>query len=366
MLESAKRILEKINNSGYKAYLVGGFVRNYLLGIESSDVDITTNATPKELQKIFIDSCLPSTDYGAVIVNYHGIRFEITTFRREISYVNNRKPMKIEYIDSLEEDLKRRDFTINTICMDKDGNIIDLLNGKTDLDSKLIKTVGEASKRFEEDCLRILRAIRFAATLSFSLDKDIKEAIVLKKGLLKNLSYNRKKEELDKIFSSTNIKEGINLLLKYELDKELELNKLSEIKNTDSLITIWSILDVEEIYPFTNTEKELIKNIKEALNLDNYDKYVLYKYGLYVNQQAGNIKGLDKKKITKLYNSLPIKSKKDLDITSEDIIKIMGKEPGEYIKTIYKDLEKQVISSRLKNKKKVLIKYINNNKEKYY
>ena len=365
MLESAKKILRKINDNGYKAYLVGGFVRNYLLGIESSDIDITTNATPKELQSIFTDACLPSTDYGAVIVNYHAIRFEITTFRKEITYLNNRKPMEIKYIDNLEEDLKRRDFTINTICMDKDGKIIDLLDGKSDLDKKLIKTVGNASERFEEDCLRILRAIRFAATLDFSLDEDIKEAIVTKKHLLKKLSYNRKKEELDKIFSSKKAREGISLLLEYKLDNELELKKLKDIKNTDSLISIWSVLDVEDIYPFTNTEKDLIKNIKEVFDLDNYDKLVLYKYGLYVNQLAGNIKGLDKKKITKIYNSLPIKSKKDLDISSEDIIKIIGKEPGEYIKTVYTDLEKKILLSKLKNKKKVLIKYIINNKDKY-
>ena len=283
MLENAKKVLQIINEKGYKAYIVGGFVRDYLLGIESNDIDITTNATPKELQEIFDNSCMPSTDYGAVIINNHGIRYEITTFRKEISYTKNRKPEKIEYIDDLYKDLTRRDFTINTICIDKNGEIIDFLKGRDDLNKRLIKTVGNAKERFEEDSLRILRAIRFASSLDFILDKEIEEAIREEKYLLKNLSYNRKKEELDKMFSSPNAKKSIELLLKFGLDKELELERLKDVINSESLICVWSILNVTDIYPFNNTEKEMISNINEALKLDNYDALTLYKYGLYLS-----------------------------------------------------------------------------------
>ena len=365
MLENAKKVLQIINEKGYKAYIVGGFVRDYLLGIESNDIDITTNATPKELQEIFDNSCMPSTDYGAVIINNHGTRYEITTFRKEISYTKNRKPEKIEYIDDLYKDLTRRDFTINTICIDKNGEIIDFLKGRDDLNKRLIKTVGNAKERFEEDSLRILRASRFASSLDFILDKEVEEAIREEKYLLKNLSYNRKKEELDKMFSSPNAKKSIELLLKFGLDKELELERLKDVRNPESLICVWSILNVTDIYPFNNTEKEMIYNINEALKLDNYDALTLYKYGLYVNQEAGAIKGLNKKKITKLYNKLKIHSKKDLDITSDEIIKIINKPPGEYIKLVYKDLEREVLYNRLKNNNKHLKKYIEKNINKY-
>lgn len=360
MLENAKKVLNIITTNGFKAYIVGGFVRDYLLGIESNDIDITTNATPKELQKIFDNACIPSTDYGAVTLMNNGTRYEITTFRREINYIDNRKPIEIEYIDDLYQDLLRRDFTVNTICMDKDGEIIDFLNGRDDLEKKVIRTVGNAKEKFEQDSLRILRAIRFATNLGFSLEKEVESAIITEKHYLSNLSYNRKKEELDKIFSNKNVKKGIDMLLKFNLDKELELVKLKEVVNTDSLIGVWSILNVVNTYPFNNNEKDIIRDVNIVLNLNNLDPTVLYKYGLYVNQVAGTIKGIDKKKVTEAYTSMIIHSRKELDINSEEIMSLLNKDPGEYLKDIYNDIEKEVLYKRLKNDKKDLIEYIKN------
>ena len=139
MLEVALKLIEEITLNGFKAYIVGGFVRDYILGIPSNDIDITTSATPKEIKEIFADSCLPNEDYGSVTVIKKGIRFEITTFRKEMEYVDNRRPSEIKYIDDLYQDLLRRDFTINTICMNSAGEIIDYLGGQSDIDNKIIK-----------------------------------------------------------------------------------------------------------------------------------------------------------------------------------------------------------------------------------
>lgn len=358
MLEEACKVLKEITKNGYKAYIVGGFVRDFLLGIESNDIDITTNATPKQLQEIFKDALLPNTDYGSIILMRKKIRYEITTFRKEIKYVNNRKPVEIEYIDDLVEDLKRRDFTVNSICMDENKEILDFLNGQDDLGKKMIRTIGDAKKKLEEDSLRILRAIRFATNLDFSLSDEIKEAILLSKHLLKDLSYNRKKEELDKIFASKNVHKGISLLLEFGLDKELELERLKDIKNTDSLISVWSILNVVDIYPFTSSEKDLINNINKVLNEDNLDPMILYRYGLYVNSIAGTIKNMDRKEITKLYNNLSIHAKSDIAITSNQIMELLGKGPGEYLKEIYSDLEIEILYNRLVNEEKEILEYI--------
>lgn len=298
MLDDAIKVLHEITEHGYTAYIIGGFVRDYLLNIESNDVDITTNATPKELQEIFLDEVIKTTDYGSITVMKKNIRYEITTFRKEIKYIDHRKPIEIEYVDDLYTDLKRRDFTINSICMDENKEIFDFLNGKKDIERRIINTIGNAKEKFEEDSLRILRAIRFATILNFDLSDEVKNAINETKYLLKDLSYNRKKEELDKIFASSYVHNGINLLLEFGLDKELELEKLKDIKNTDSLISVWSILNVVDIYPFNNTEKELIKNINEVMPLNNLDQMTLYKYGLYVNSVAGAIKEIDKKEKT--------------------------------------------------------------------
>src|SRR5699024_1827137 len=111
MLESALKLLKELTSHDYKAYIVGGFVRDYLLGRESQDIDVCTNATPKEIKEVFEDSFLPTEDYGSVVVNKYGVRFEITTFRKEFSYQDHRKPVEIQYIDDLYQDLLRRDFT---------------------------------------------------------------------------------------------------------------------------------------------------------------------------------------------------------------------------------------------------------------
>ena len=357
MLDIALKLLDEITSYGFQAYIVGGFVRDYILGIESNDIDINTNATPKEIKNIF-DSCLPNEDYGSVTVIKKGVRFEITTFRKEMSYLDNRRPSQIEYIDDLYQDLLRRDFTINTLCMNKDGEIIDFLGGRSEIDSRVVKTVGDAKTRFEEDSLRILRAVRFATLLDFELDKETRDAIIDTRELLKNLSYYRKKEELDKIFGSSNADKGISLLLDLGLDKYLELDNLDKVTCTSSLIGVWSILNVVDKYPFNNNERELIKNINEAFLLNNLDPMALYKYGLYVNSVAGEIKGLDIKNITESYNNLIIQSRRDLDITSDDIMKGLNKGPGSYLKDIYSDIEREVLYRRVKNEKDAIMTYI--------
>ena len=226
LLKNALKLLKEIDAKGFVSYIVSGYVRDYLLGIESSDIDICTNATPKDIKEIFKDKCLPSEDYGSVTVVIKNTSYEITTFRQDIGYSDNRHPNVVKYIDSLDEDLLRRDFTINTICMDKDGYIIDNLGGRKDLESRIIKTVGNSVDKFTEDSLRILRAIRFATILDFNLDEEVKDAIIKTRDLLSNLSYNRKKEELDKIFTSPNFRKGIQLLLDLGLDKTLDIPNL--------------------------------------------------------------------------------------------------------------------------------------------
>lgn len=363
MKDIALKLINKITSAGFEAYIVGGFVRDYILGIESNDVDVNTNATPKDLMAIFKDSISPPEDYGSVTVIYNNIRFEITTFRKETGYLDNRRPEKIEYINDLYEDIVRRDFTINSLCMDKDGNIIDLLNGREDIDKRLVKAIGNPIDRFREDSLRILRAVRFSITLDFELDKDLVKAIKKCKNLLKNLSYYRKKDELDKIFTSKNSLKGIELLKELGLDKVLELKNLDKVKRTNSLIGVWAVLNVTDKYPFTNNEKALIKDINTVLEHNNLDPMMLYKYGLYVNSVAGEMKDLDIKKIAESYENLIIKNRKEIDITSNEIIEVTNKKPGPFINEIYKSLEREILYRRLNNNKEDIIKYIKDNWE---
>ena len=363
MNETALKVLKKINSNGYQAYLVGGYPRDLYIGRDSMDFDICTSATPKELKDIFGNTMLPSEQYGSVTLMVHNIRFEITTFRKDIKYLNNRKPIEIEYVDNLLDDLKRRDFTMNTMCIDSNGNLIDLLGGKEDINDKIIRTVGNANMRIYEDCLRILRAIRFATTLNFELDEDLKEAIKRHKDLLRSLSYFRKKEELDKIFSSTNSSYGIRLIKELGLDEPLELSNLDKLIPTTYLIGIWAQLDVLDKYSFNNTEKESIQAISELMDKDILNYNNLYKYGLYISTIVSEIRGIDKKLINEMYNNLYIHNKTEIKIEAKEICELLNKRPGKFLKEIFEDLEYKIVNKLLENDKEKIKQYI---LENYY
>ena len=360
MNDKIKEILEIITNKGFKAYVVGGYVRDYLRKIKTNDIDICTNARVKDLMEIFKDYKVTPLEYGNILLETKDYLYEITTFRKDIDYINNRKPI-IEYVDTLEEDITRRDFTVNSICMDKDGKIIDLLNGKKDLNKKIIRTIGDPYFKIKQDSLRILRAIRFASCLNFKIEDNLKKAIKENKDLLKDLSYERKKEELTKIFTSDNKAYGIKLLKELDLLEVLELTNIDNVLRTKDLIGMWSTITINDNYPFTKKEKDLINNINKLLKEDLNDIFVLYKTGLYEINVVCDLRKLSKKKYSNKYEKLVIKAKNEINITTEDICNLLNKEPGCFLKDIYNDLEKNILLKNIKNNKEEIEKYILNN-----
>lgn len=350
-------VLNIFNEHGYLAYIVGGYVRDMLLDKKSFDIDICASATPREIMELFDIEKLSEINYGSVKIIYKNIKFDVTTFRRDIKYEDNRKPIKIKYIKDLKKDLLRRDFTINTFCIDKDGNVLDELNIREDLIDRKIKTVGNPRYKIKEDSLRILRAVRFATILDFTIDDKTKTYIKKYACLLKKLSYQRKKDELNKIFTSPNKERGRELLKNLKLLKYLELEKLDHITMCDDLLGIWAQLDVQDIYPFTKHEKAQMAKIKELMNKELND-YNLYNYGPYLCTIVGQIKKVNTSKLMENYDKLPIKSSSEIKITPLEISEIVDKPAGIYIKEIINDLEKQIISGKLPNNKKNLTNYI--------
>jgi len=360
MYKSALEILNKIEDYNYEAYIVGGFVRDYCTNKKSLDVDICTNATPKELSSIFEGAIIPTETYGAVTLIYKNVRYEITTYRKEVRYDDYRRPVEIKYVDNLLEDLKRRDFTVNTLCMNKNGEIIDLLDSKADLDNKIIRTVGNPQLRLKEDVLRILRAVRFATSLDFKICDDVKKAIIDNGQLLKKLSYNRKKEELTKIFTSPNAAYGISLLKELNLDIHLELSNLSTLKVVDDILGVWAQLDVLNIYPFSNVEKDTIIKVKEAMEQSEIDNYGLYKYELYVMSIVASIKDIDKKSLNKMYDELPIKSRSEIKLDVKLLCRELNLTPSHWLQATYDLLERKVLDGTLLNNQKDVHKYVAN------
>ena len=357
MFESAIEVLKLIEKKGFKAYIVGGYVRDIYLSKSSTDIDICTSAKPKDLVKIFKKNIIIDENYGAVKLEYKNSCFDITTFRKDIKYKDNRRPSEIEYIDSLEEDLKRRDFVINTMCMDSKGNIIDIYNAKKDISSKIIRTIGDSNKNISEDSLRILRAIRFACNLNFSLDKDLEKAIKKNLKSLNNLSFHRKKEEMNKIFRSSNYQYGIKLLTKLKIDKYIELSKLNKIKKTSDVLGMWAQIDYSNNYPFSKLEKETIKSIREILLYGKIDNYVLYKYGNCITLTAGEILGIDKKDILDNYDKLCIYSRDDIKVNIIELSNALNIPLNKSTKDLYTDIENRIINNELKNDREEIINY---------
>ena len=204
-------------------------------------------------------------------------------------------------------------------------------------------------------------SIRFASNLEFRIDDKTKHYLRKYGYLLRKLSVNRKKSELDKLFASVNKNVGRDLLISLKLDKYLDLNNLNSIVMCDNIIGIWSQLNVDDIYPFTKLEREQMKKIRLMLE-EGINSYTIYKYGLYISTIVGDILDFDLKDINKIYHSLAIYSRTDIKIKPLDIANILSKEPGSYIKDIISDLEENIVNNRLNNDYDDIKNYI---KEKY-
>ena len=355
MYESAIKILNILENNGYKAYIVGGYVRDKILGIESNDIDIITNAKPDELNKIFNKKC--SNNYGCIILPYNGYEFEITTFRKEFYKDNDRRPYKIEYINDLKEDLIRRDFTINSICIDKNEDYIDLLNGINDINNKVIRVISDSDKKIYDDPLRILRAIRFASIYDFDLDNNLISSITKYKDRLEYISFDRIKDELNIIFRHNRANNAFKLIDGLKLGKVLKISHKNMIIDCDNYIGVWAQVLYSDDYNFSKKEKNKINAIKSIIEKGYIDDYMLYKYDFNIIRTSSLILNIDIDYKTR-YDNLQIHDRKNIDIDVYDIMKLTSKEN---IDKIYVDLEKQILYNKLKNEKSILIEYIMNN-----
>ena len=347
-----KNVLNELDRHGFESFLVGGYVRDTLLGIKTFDVDICTSALPKDIHAIF---SICSNNYGGANLKIDNLNIDITTFREDGTYTN-RHPEEVKYITDLKTDLKRRDFTINAICMDKNDKVIDLLDGVDDLNNRVIKMIGNPDDRLKEDPLRILRAIRFATVLDFAIDEKLMLSLKENSSLVSTLSGVRIKEELDKILSSPNFKKGLKLLDDLGISKLIGLS-YGDVFYTNDLMGMYAQVKVAKI-PFTNNEKSNIIRITEVVKKSVVNYETLFNYGLYINTVAGRILNIDIKKINQMYKKMPIKDRSDIAISGDEIIDILKIKPGKIVSEIYSELITEILSGRLKNKKGDIKKYL--------
>jgi tRNA nucleotidyltransferase (CCA-adding enzyme) len=218
--EEVKLVVEELEKQGFEAYIVGGCVRDLLLEKEPEDWDVTTNAKPEEIQKLFPNSFYENKFFTVTVLTESEDpklkEIEITTYRSDEKYADRRRPEEVKYASSLQEDLSRRDFTVNALALAK-GKVIDPFEGQKDLKEKMIRAVGDAETRFDEDALRMMRAARLATTLEFTVEKQTHKAIQKNAQLLKEISQERIQDEFVKIVLADRASEGIELLRELKL-----------------------------------------------------------------------------------------------------------------------------------------------------
>jgi tRNA nucleotidyltransferase (CCA-adding enzyme) len=387
---AAVPVLERLETAGFEAYFVGGAVRDFLLNKEINDVDIATSATPEEVKQIFSKTVDIGIEHGTVLVLYQNLAYEITTFRSEAEYENFRRPKEVAFIRSLSEDLQRRDFTMNAIAMDKDGNLIDPFQGNLAIINQVIQTVGNAENRFQEDALRMMRAVRFVGQLSFKIEEETLNALIEMVHLLEHIAVERKQTEFDKLLSGVNRKQALELILQtnmyhylpglsnqeeaIKLVLEYELERLTS-REMWALLIFCLKVEKKEIEEFLRGWRIPLKEIREIqlilhylnkrfeTSWSSYDLYTATK-DIFVSSEIlylviNGIAGSDTiQHYTRMYESLPIKERSEMDLTGTDLMAWFNKSGGPWVKELLLKAEQAILDGRVTNSKKIIKEWL--------
>jgi len=385
-------IIDILTSCGFKAYAVGGCVRDSLLLLPVFDYDLTTSATPEQVKKALSEFKIIETgiSHGTVTALVEGHPIEITTFRGEGAYTDFRHPDSVTFSENLEADLSRRDFTINAIAYNKTSGYVDLYDGRKDIENKLIRTVGDANTRLCEDALRILRALRFSSCLGFEIEKETKKAILKNFRLLSHVSKERIFSELKRLICGKNAGcilteffEIFEFIFSLSKDESFYLKAAQTVSNlnSDSYLDCFSALflglDEAKIKTVLRSLKSDAKTVKyvcrvtsiptlSALNKTDVKKLMsLYsakelEAASKLQQAAGTISKNDKKNLCDLIHLITKNNEcysiSQLAVSGADLISLGFK--GEQIGKTLNLILTEVILERLDNKKNTIIEFI--------
>ncbi|MGW5952232.1 CCA tRNA nucleotidyltransferase [Bacillus mycoides] len=378
----ASSIIEMLKQHGHEAYFVGGSVRDLIIDRPIGDIDIATSALPEEVMAIFPRHVPVGLEHGTVIVVENGEPYEVTTFRTESEYEDFRRPSSVQFVRSLEEDLKRRDFTMNAIAMTEEGEMVDLFAGKEAIRLKEITTVGDAADRFQEDALRMMRGIRFVSTLGFSLEIKTKQAIETYGHLLEHIAIERITVEFEKLLTGTYCVNGLQELVETKLFSHLPYLQMSEERLLKATQYKWDSFetDVEawafflycigEEHPsvFLRQWKFSNKKIKDIVAVllairsrkeKEWDTILLYKTGIRIAEMAERVyeaiiesyNSASVKQVQSLFHALPIKNRQEMNVTGNDLLSWTDKKPGPWVAEMLQNIEEAIVQGDLVNKK---------------
>lgn len=380
---SALPVLTMLEEAGFEAYFVGGSVRDYLLSNPIHDVDIATSATPEEVKVIFPKTADIGIEHGTVLVRFQKESYEVTTFRTESEYQDYRRPKEVSFIRSLHEDLQRRDFTMNAIAMDRMGKLIDPFDGRRAIKEKIIQTVGHADDRFNEDALRMMRAVRFVSQLSFKIERETINALTNLVHLLEKIAIERKRAEFEKLLIGKNYKNGIKIMLETDLfsflpglkNEEKHLEKLINFETENltknemwSLLTFCLDLQGKSVEAFLRNWRLPVKEIRDIQLIMSFlirrlekewDSYHLYLAGqdiiLSVEKLFLVIKGINGNNSIDIwmsqYKKLPMKQRSEMKVTGSELMDWFDQKGGPWLSEKLTFIEKSIIEGKVLNDK---------------
>ncbi|MFC7365609.1 MULTISPECIES: CCA tRNA nucleotidyltransferase [Bhargavaea] len=374
--QSAFEIVGRLREAGHEAVIVGGAVRDRLMGLPAHDVDVATAALPQEVKTIFPKTADVGIAHGTVMVLDPSPPVEVTTYRTEGIYTDHRRPDHVEYVTSLREDLRRRDFTMNAIAIRGDGSLYDPFGGEEDIRRGIIRAVGDPDERFGEDALRMLRAVRFAARTGFEIEPGTKAAISRQAASIHHVSVERIKVEMDKVWASGRAGLAAQLMAETGLAEHLPLmerafsatnlgiwqkfGKPAETVEGWALLYLLAGFPEGNPYKLSNAEKRSVGDILKSCKIRSerpynpMDAYRLPEHALITGAKFAHLTGKsgdpeDPGKIRSLKNGLPISSLRDLAITGNDLIGWSGKKGGPWVKEWLSNIEEAVVTGHLKN-----------------
>ncbi|HEM3669079.1 TPA: CCA tRNA nucleotidyltransferase [Streptococcus suis] len=386
--QEALPILEKIKAAGYEAYFVGGSVRDAILGRPIHDVDIATSSYPQETKQIFSRTIDVGIEHGTVLVLEGKKEYEITTFRTEEEYVDFRRPSQVSFVRSLEEDLKRRDFTVNAFALDEEAQIVDLFDGMTDLENRTLRAVGIPAERFNEDALRIMRGFRFAATLDFEIEPTTFEAMVQTAPLLEKISVERSFIEFDKLLMADFWRKGLRAMIDSKAynflpdlaDKgeklESMLTSLTEEFRFSTSEQAWAMLfvclGIDNIKSFlkkwktsNDFQRSVVKlvEIYQLRQAGPVTKQICFKYGkefLYLVEELRQAQGLvtDFAAIDKIDQALTIHDKHEIVVNGGHLMKVFDLKPGPVLGNLLKQVEYEIVEGNLSNEEQAIMTFV--------
>lgn len=386
--QKALPVLEKLKKAGFEAYFVGGSVRDALLNRPIHDVDIATSAYPEEVKEIFARTVDIGIEHGTVLVLTNDGDYEVTTFRTEDVYVDYRRPRSVSFVRSLEEDLKRRDFTVNAFALDDQGQVIDLFDGWQDLQQGVLRAVGKAQERFSEDALRILRGLRFAACLDFSIEKNTFDAMTSHAPLLANISVERSFVEIDKLLMAPCWRQGLNYLLSCRAyaylpklsGQQIALERLSSnlakdyhfINSEQAWAALLIYLGVKDVTTFLKAWKtslafqRTVAQLVEIYHLrqeESLTPLTVYTYGRELLELAEKLRqaaGLatDFALIRRLDQELLIHDKHEIVIKGGDLITEFNLKPGKALGEHLKQIELAIVNGKLVNERAAILTFV--------